>query len=186
MSHSELFFIAGLAIALFAIGLVLSFMARSSLKEESLDSRLEKILPGVQCAQCGFPGCAAYAKAMAAGQAPCNKCTPGGPDTARELAAVLGLQVTVDMSDDMLFTPPRTAFIHQSLCTGCTRCTRVCPVDAIAGKIKEPHKVNPALCIACNECVKVCPEKCIEMISQEHSVKYFNWDIKSVTTGGTH
>lgn len=41
-------------------------------------------------------------------------------------------------------------------CTGCTACARVCPVDAISGKVKEVHSIDPSLCIKCGSCIAAC------------------------------
>lgn len=41
-------------------------------------------------------------------------------------------------------------------CTGCTLCSRICPVDAISGHRKMPHIINPALCIKCGACMDKC------------------------------
>ena len=41
-------------------------------------------------------------------------------------------------------------------CTGCTRCVRACPVNAISGKVKEPHVIDAALCVKCGACFEVC------------------------------
>lgn len=184
MSANDIYFLTALAVSLFLLGLLLSFLARSSLSEQSLEQKLEQALPGVQCAQCGYPGCSAYAKAVASGEAPCNKCIPGGPDTVKLLADILGTPVPMDEGDDMIFAPRRIAFIQQSLCTGCHRCARHCPVDAIEGKVKQPHHILSEECIACGDCIKQCPEECIEMISMDLTVKNFNWNIHSVTVGG--
>ena len=35
-------------------------------------------LPQTQCARCGYPDCAAYAQAVASGEAGINQCPPGG------------------------------------------------------------------------------------------------------------
>ena len=47
--------------------------------------------------------------------------------------------------------------IDAAACIGCTRCKRACPVDCIAGKVKEPHVIDEAVCIACGSCFTVCP-----------------------------
>ncbi|MGB4005851.1 MAG: NADH-quinone oxidoreductase subunit NuoF [Halanaerobiales bacterium] len=47
--------------------------------------------------------------------------------------------------------------IDQSVCIGCTLCTRVCPVDAISGERKKPHYIDPEVCIACGACAEKCP-----------------------------
>ncbi len=46
--------------------------------------------------------------------------------------------------------------IDPSLCKGCTACKRACPVDAIAGEVREPHTINPDACIRCGACANVC------------------------------
>ena len=51
--------------------------------------------------------------------------------------------------------------IKEDLCKGCTKCARNCPVGAIEGTIKEPHKINQAKCIKCGACIDNCPFKAI-------------------------
>ncbi len=41
-------------------------------------------------------------------------------------------------------------------CTGCTRCARNCPTDAITGTKKELHVIDQELCIKCDTCRQVC------------------------------
>ena len=41
-------------------------------------------------------------------------------------------------------------------CTGCTACARICPVDAISGKVREPHVIDPSVCIKCGSCLAAC------------------------------
>ncbi len=181
LNNDELHFLLWGALALFALGMVLSLLARSNRHGgDDLAQRLEQALPGAQCAQCGFPGCRAYAEAMANGTAPCNKCTPGGPDTTEQLAAILGTPIPEDDNDDAIFTPRLVATIHESLCTGCSKCTRHCPVDAIEGAVRMPHHINERECIGCNECVKTCPERCIELVRMEPTLANYNWDLNAI------
>ncbi|MBQ8887452.1 MAG: 4Fe-4S binding protein [Candidatus Gastranaerophilales bacterium] len=51
--------------------------------------------------------------------------------------------------------------IQEDLCKGCTKCARNCPVGAIEGTIKEPHKINQEKCIKCGACISNCPFKAI-------------------------
>lgn len=46
--------------------------------------------------------------------------------------------------------------IDTKKCTGCGLCKRNCPVNAIAGKLKKAHKINPQKCIKCGVCYEVC------------------------------
>lgn len=54
-----------------------------------------------------------------------------------------------------------TITIDPALCKGCTKCARLCPVGAISGAVKEPHKIDPAKCIKCGACKSGCPFKAI-------------------------
>jgi NADH-quinone oxidoreductase subunit F len=47
--------------------------------------------------------------------------------------------------------------IEKEKCKGCSKCARVCPVQAIEGKIKEPFTINKAKCIKCGACLGTCP-----------------------------
>ena len=41
-------------------------------------------------------------------------------------------------------------------CRGCTLCMRSCPVQAISGKVKEQHVIDPEICTRCGICKSVC------------------------------
>ena len=51
--------------------------------------------------------------------------------------------------------------INEELCKGCTKCARNCPVGAIEGTVKNPHKINQDKCIKCGACISACPFKAI-------------------------
>jgi NADH:ubiquinone oxidoreductase subunit F (NADH-binding)/(2Fe-2S) ferredoxin/NAD-dependent dihydropyrimidine dehydrogenase PreA subunit len=46
-------------------------------------------------------------------------------------------------------------------CTGCTRCTRVCPTKAITGTVKQMHNIDQDKCIKCGACMDACTFKAI-------------------------
>ena len=59
------------------------------------DPRVEQVLdclPGANCGGCGYAGCAQLAQAIADGKAPVTACNAGGPDTAKKIAAILGVE----------------------------------------------------------------------------------------------
>jgi NADH-quinone oxidoreductase subunit F/NADP-reducing hydrogenase subunit HndC len=49
------------------------------------------------------------------------------------------------------------SYIITDNCRGCTKCVRVCPVDAISGKVKEVHEIDQDKCIKCGACMEACP-----------------------------
>jgi len=52
--------------------------------------------------------------------------------------------------------------IDPELCKGCTKCSKVCPVSAISGEVRNPFVIDPEKCIKCGACVSTCPFKAIK------------------------
>lgn len=46
--------------------------------------------------------------------------------------------------------------ILEDKCKGCSLCSRICPVGAISGKVKEPFVIDTSKCIKCGACVEKC------------------------------
>ena len=46
--------------------------------------------------------------------------------------------------------------IDPDKCKGCTLCARTCPADAIIGKVKEVHMINPEKCLKCGAWMEKC------------------------------
>jgi NADH-quinone oxidoreductase subunit F len=53
--------------------------------------------------------------------------------------------------------------IDDEKCIGCTACVKVCPVDAIEGKVKENHIIVQDECIKCGNCYDTCKFDAIYM-----------------------
>ncbi|MDE2617516.1 MAG: electron transport complex subunit RsxB [Burkholderiales bacterium] len=128
-------------------------------------------LPQTQCTRCGYPDCAAYAQAIAAGEASINQCPPGGAEGVARLARLTGQPVQPLNPTFGLEGPMTVAVIDEDWCIGCTLCLKVCPTDAILGGNKRMHTVIAPHCTGCELCIPVCPVDCIEMenVSGERS-----------------
>ena len=48
-------------------------------------------------------------------------------------------------------------YIEPEKCKGCSKCSRVCPVGAISGVIKQPFVIDQEKCIKCGMCISSCP-----------------------------
>lgn len=46
--------------------------------------------------------------------------------------------------------------IDETVCNGCGRCLKECPVDAVVGEPRRPHTIIQERCVACGNCVTVC------------------------------
>jgi electron transport complex protein RnfB len=120
-------------------------------------------LPQTQCTRCGYPDCAGYAEAIAAGEAAINRCPPGGAEGVVRLAQLTG-RAPMPLDPDVGAEGPRTvAVIDENWCIGCTLCLDACPTDAILGGNRRMHTVIEAWCTGCELCVPVCPVDCIAL-----------------------
>ena len=120
-------------------------------------------LPQTQCTRCGYPDCAAYANAMAGGDAAINQCPPGGAEGVARLAAITGQAVIPLNPVNGAEGPRHVAWIDENWCIGCTLCIKACPVDCIVGGNKLMHTVIEAQCTGCELCIPVCPVDCIAL-----------------------
>lgn len=130
---------------------------------QALAALIDAALPQTQCTRCGYPDCAAYAQALAAGEAAINRCPPGGAEGVARLAALTG-QAVLALDEACGQELPRgVAVIDEDWCIGCTLCIKACPTDAILGLSKRMHTVIAAHCTGCELCLPVCPVDCIQM-----------------------
>ena len=167
-------------------------------KEDPRIEELKAVLPGANCGGCGYPGCAGAAAAVVAGKVPAEVCIAGGNGTAKQVAQIMGAEVT--------YKEPRIAEVQ---CTGGQRaedlyifegahdcraaallygggkqcalgclgqgsCTQVCPFDAIRmGHDTLPH-IDPNKCKACGRCAEVCPNGVISIMGMSARLLHFN------------
>ena len=133
----------------------------------SLAQRLDAALPQTQCTRCGYPDCAAYARAMADGGAGINRCPPGGAEGIARLADITGWPALPLDPDCGVEGPIRRAVIDEAWCIGCTLCIKACPVDCIIGASKWMHTVIDNQCTGCGLCIPACPVDCIALVTAD-------------------
>jgi electron transport complex protein RnfB len=165
--------IGSLTVIGLGLGGMLGVAARLlAVEENPLEVELQSMLPGSQCGQCGFVGCAQAAAALARGEAPPTLCPPGGRAVAEQLAKRLG--VTVDLSDHVPRAPVYAQVVEE-LCIGCTRCLKECSVDAIVGASKLMHSVIVDVCHGCAKCAQVCPTEGIRLVEVPETLAGWHW-----------
>ncbi len=154
--------LAGLALALTTLLIAAARLLPSD--QDGGVEDVEKVLPRIQCAQCGYPGCRAYATAIVNGTAEINLCPPGGTETIERLANLLGRDALPLDASRGRASLERIARIDEDDCIGCNLCARSCPVDAIVGIPHAMHTVLAAHCTGCELCLAPCPVDCITMV----------------------
>lgn len=161
-------------------GIILGYAASRFHNDNDSDPLIETIdnvLPQSQCAQCGYPGCRPYAEAIANGEA-INKCISGGEPLMLKLAEIMAIEPQYIKSDTPATPPERhIVYINESDCIGCTKCAKICPVDAIVGSNKLMHTVISDLCTGCDLCISPCPMDCIEKHAITITPSNWKWDL---------
>ena len=157
------------------LGALLTVAARRfHVETPPIVDEIEEVLPGTNCGQCGFPGCRGAAEAVADGSAPVTLCPPGGREVILELAEITGTEPP--STDGAAEVEPLVAFIFEDHCTGCTKCYKRCPTDAIIGAAKQIHTVVTDACIGCDACVEVCPTEAIIHRPKPKTLRGWYWD----------
>lgn len=155
------------------IGFSLGYAAkRFKVEKDPLTDELEALMPASNCGQCGYPGCGPAAEALAKGEALVTLCPPGGRALAEKLAAKLGVVADLSGMDD---DGPKHAVVRESTCTGCTRCFKVCPTDAIIGAPKMIHNVIAPACTGCGACVDICPTESLTLVEIPETLGTWRW-----------
>ena len=68
------------------------------------------------------------------------------------------------------------ALVSEEICTGCTRCFKICPTDAIVGAPRQIHTIIRDACIGCGKCTEVCPTECVQLKPVEVTLRTWHWD----------
>jgi electron transport complex protein RnfB len=156
-----------------ACGLILGLAARRfHVEAGALEGELAALMPGTNCGQCGFPGCAGAAAALAAGDAAPACCPPGGRALAEALAAKLGVALDASALGEPV---PMVAGVREEICIGCTKCFKACPTDAVMGAVKQIHSVIREACTGCAKCEPSCPTGAIALTPVPVTLNTWVW-----------
>ena len=175
------------------IGLLLGFAGKAfEVQTDEKEIAIREQLPGNNCGGCGYAGCDALAKAIAAGEAKADGCPVGGAAAAEAIAEIMGSQVdvvkkvafvkcsgTCDKAKDR-FQYYGNENYKQALsstgggqkscafgCLGFGSCVKVCAFDAI--HIKDGVAVvDREKCVSCGRCITECPKHLIELVPYEN------------------
>ncbi len=171
---TAIFILVGLAVV---FGLILGYASvRFKVEGDPLVDQVDNLLPQTQCGQCSYAGCRPYAEAIANGEAPINKCPPGGESTILALADLLDVEpMELDEEAGVELDMPNVAVIIERDCIGCTLCIQACPVDAIVGAAKLMHTVIEDECTGCDLCLPPCPVDCIVMVPRKTTTANWKW-----------
>jgi len=156
-------------------------MSDADADADTLAARIDALLPQTQCTQCGYDGCLPYARAIASGDAPINRCPPGGDAGIAALAELLGQPVIALDASCGEPGPLTVAVIDERHCIGCTLCIQACPVDAIVGANKLMHTVLADRCTGCELCTAPCPVDCITLVPAG-----FDWTVEHANAARQH
>ncbi len=177
----------------FALGVGLSVASRRF--AVPVDPRVEAlvgVLPGANCAACGFTGCAAFARAVVDGKGKPAGCTAGGPDVAVKIAEIMGVEAGtvasfvafIHCGGDLSAKRRKGAYRGIESCAaanltaggpfqcayGClgfNDCVRACPFDAIKPRPEASPVVDEEKCTGCGLCVAACPKGIISLIPKD-------------------
>lgn len=175
-----------------SLGIALGFF-REFFKVEAdpLIGEARAILPGANCGACGYPGCDAYAAAVAGRASEVTRCSVGGKAVAERLAALMGVNAVAEDVVAVLacqgskeHAPLKGEYVGVPSCRaakltaggtklcawGCLGfgdCVNVCQFDALhMGEDGLPH-VDYDKCTGCGMCMAECPQQILKRVPKE-------------------
>ena len=166
--------------------------------EDPRIAEVESFTAGANCGGCGYAGCSAAAVAVVAGEASPSVCIVAGPESASNIAAVMGIDPGTaealisyntctggNRADDKFYyMGVNSCQALASLsggqrvcpvgCLGLGDCVRACAFDALK---MGPHGypvVNEMKCVGCGACEKVCPKDIMEIKTMSQKLLHLN------------
>ncbi len=172
-------------------GLILAIASKKFHVE--VDPKIEKIadsLPGVNCGACGFPGCFGYAEGIVNKGLAINLCAPGGADTVKRIADIMGIEATakekkiaVILCQSGGYENTLLRYDYNGIATckaavllsngpnycnfGCVfqnDCVTSCKFGAFDIDKNGMRIIIPEKCTGCGACEKACPRNLIKVL----------------------
>lgn len=176
-------------LGLILVGILVFANLKFAVKPNPLEENIRGILPGVNCGGCGYPGCDAFAAAVAKGDAPPDVCPVGGSSLAERIGEIMGVETSGRESKvAFLLCQGGSDIVAQSAeykgiptcraanlvvggtkackygCLGYGDCVEVCPFDAIHMGPNGLPIVDREKCTGCGICVRECPKDVLKLI----------------------
>jgi Na+-translocating ferredoxin:NAD+ oxidoreductase subunit B len=197
--------VGGLGV-LFGLGLAYA-SKKFEVKVDERVAQVREILPGANCGACGQSGCDGFAECVVAGNCPVNGCPVGGPELAKKLGALMGVEAgdlepkTARVMCGGTYTSCKSKFAYSGIedctaaanlfggpsactygCVGMGNCKRVCQFGAIVVE-DGLAKIVESKCTSCGKCVASCPKRIISMVPRckEYAVRCSSLDKGNIT-----
>ncbi|MFH2220327.1 MAG: FAD-dependent oxidoreductase [Pseudomonadota bacterium] len=166
--------------------------------EDPRIAEVEGFTASANCGGCGFAGCAAAAVAVVAGEAPPSVCIVAGPESASNIAAVMGIDpgtaerllsyntctggdraeikyhymgINTCQALSALYGGQRECPVG---CLGLGDCVKACHFDALKMGPKGYPVVDEMKCVGCGACEKVCPKDIMAIKTMSQRLLHLN------------
>lgn len=165
------------------------FGEKFKVEVDEKEMAIREELPGNNCGGCGYAGCDALAKAIAAGEAPVNACPVGGAAVGEKISAIMGVEASAGTKKVAFVKCKGTCDVAKVQyeyygiedcrkatvlpggsqkacgygCMGFGSCVKACQFDAIH-VVDGVAVVDKEKCVACGQCVAACPKALIELV----------------------
>ncbi|MDR0453589.1 MAG: 4Fe-4S binding protein, partial [Deferribacteraceae bacterium] len=162
--------------------------AKFSVKKDARTVEVLDLLPGINCGACGYPGCAAMACAVTAGNVLPSACPVSSTEAVKAIAVIMGIDINAGVKrvarllciGDKTVCPPVAEYdgpmdctIMESLsgggkpcvygCMGGGNCASACNYNGIVMGDNGLPVINEKRCISCGLCAKACPRGLIKL-----------------------